>query len=389
MWSRAVLGIVVAVLGLFCLLGAPTRPALGDDKDKAKTAQPAQPKELEPRPFTLQGKDLELPKVLAELAKQTGNTVEDRRREKTDIRIKLDLKNVTFWQGLDTIAKEADLRVNPYERDGKLALADGPYLAMPTSYSGLFRVTIKRLDTSKMLDTDSHQLIVFLEVSWEPRFKPLLMETRPDSLVVQDDKGRAVEVGEDGKGKGNVGNKMATEIRVPMPAPQRSALRLGVFKGKLAATGPTRMLTFTFDKLSKIEKGVGARKETKDGVTVHLRELRAEQEEDEQIWAVGLMLEYPAGGPKLESFQSSLVSNEIYLEKEKDGIKQRFPNNLAYETGGGDMDDNKEVIRYRFGDDSSKKLVLGKFSDWKIVYRIPGRMTEVPIPFEFKDVALP
>jgi hypothetical protein len=102
---------------------------------------------------------------------------------------------------------------------------------------------------------------------------------------------------------------------------------------------------------------------------------------------VGLLLEYPADGPKFESFQSWLVNNEIYLEKEKDGIKQHFPPNLGYETD--DATDTRALIKYRFGDEPDKKLLLGKFSDWRLVYRTPGKIAEIPIPFEFKDIPLP
>jgi hypothetical protein len=31
----------------------------------------------------------------------------------------------------------------------------------------------------------------------------------------------------------------------------------------------------------------------------------------------------------------------------------------------------------------------GKISDWKLVYRTPGRIVEVPVPFEFKGLDLP
>jgi hypothetical protein len=388
MSSRVVLTTVVALLGLLALC-LPLRRALGDDTAKAKPAETEQPKELTPKSVTLQEKEITVGKALAELAKQTGNQVEDRRqsKDKDTANIKLDLKNVTFWQALDTIAKEADARVSLYERDGKLALLDGPHQVLPVSYSGLFRVTVKRIDLNHLLESDTRTCVIYLEVAWEPRFQPLFMETRPDSLVVQDDKGRALETPEGGKGLAGVAKRLAADIQVRLPAPKRSAAHLGLFKGKLAAMGASKMLTFTFDKLAKVEKATEARKETQGGVTVHLRELRPEGQGDDQIWTIGFLLEYPADGPKFESFQSWLGNNEIYLEKEKNGIKQRFPPNLGEESG--DQSENKALVRYRFGDEPEKNLVLGKISDWKLVYRTPGKISEVPIPFEFKDLPLP
>ena len=377
------------VFGPLVLVLCALAPAQDKAKDGKGQANPDLPKELVPKLFTYQGKDLEVGKVLGELAKQTGNVVEDRRRTKEAGKIKLDLKNVTFWQALDAIAKEADAKVSLTQREGKITLVDGPHIAMPVSYSGLFRVTVTRVDTSRILDTDAHTCIIHMEVAWEPHFQPLLMETWPDSLTIEDDKGRAIDIPEGGKGKGEVGSRNFTALRMTVPAPQRSANQIKVFKGKLSAIGPVEMIAVTFDKLDKIEKKEQARKETVKGVTVHLRELFPEQEGEEPIWRVGLLLEYPADGPKFESFQSFVVRNEIYFEKEKDGVLQRFPYNLNLETPGNEESDNRAFVRYRFGDQPEKNLVLGKISDWKLVYRTPGKIAEVPLTFEFKDLPLP
>jgi hypothetical protein len=366
------------------LLHWTAQEANADGKDQESEV----PKELAPKMMNLQGPNIPLSKALTELESQTGNHVEDRRREKDQAKqLKLDLKNATFWQALDAIAKAADARVSLYERDGKIALVDGPHQEMPISYSGLFRVTIKELHLHRYLDSDAHSCDIKLEVAWEPRFQPLLMETRPDTLVVQDDKGRAIEIPEEGKGPVAIGRPMVQTINLRIPAPQRSAKQLGLLKGNLAVVGPTRMLTFAFDKLAKIEKAADAQKQTKEGVTVHLRELRSEGGSGEEVWTIGLLLEYPLGGPKFESFQSWIVNNKICLEKEHAGIEQQFPPNLGYETD--DQTDTKAIIRYRFGDEPDKKLTLGKFSDWKLVYSTPGRIVEVPVAFDFKDLPLP
>lgn len=385
--SRVKLAGTIPLLGALLLLCSPG-PWVGAAEHQTKDANADVPKELAPKTITLQETNIPLSKALRELANQTGNPVEDRRREKEDIKLsKLDLKNATFWQALDAIAKVADARISLYERDGKIALVDGPHQMMSVSHNGLFRVAIKELHLHHFLDSDAHYCDIKLEVAWEPRLQPLFLQIRPDTLTVQDDKGRAIEIPEEGRGPIPVGRPLARTIDVRIPAPQRSAKQLGVFKGQLAVTGPTKMITVTFDKLSKIEKAAEARKETKDGVTVSLRELRSEGGGGDEIWTVGLLLEYPPEGPKFESFQSWLINNQIYLEKEQAGIRQQFPPNLGYETD--DQSDTKAIIRYRFGDEPEKKLTLGKFSDWKLVYRTPGRIVELPVPFEFKDVPLP
>ena len=269
-----------AMISLFCL---SANSLLGDDNAKKKKNVPAQPTELDPKPFTLQGKEILVGNALAELEKQTGNHVEDRRANRDEaLKIKLDLQKVTFWQALDAIAKEADAKVSVFERDGKISLADGPHLALAVSHSGLFRVTAKRINAYRALDTDSHLMDIFLEVAWEPRFQPLLMETRPDSMEAQDDKGRNLEIPDEGKQPASVNEKKAAEVQIRLPAPQRSAGKLSSFKGKLAAMGPSKTLTYTFDKLSVIEKKEEAKKLTQDGVTVHIRQLKTEGEAEDQ-----------------------------------------------------------------------------------------------------------
>jgi hypothetical protein len=365
-------------MGLLLILfvSLPELPA--DDAGKGK--QPGN--DLAPKLVNLRQQEVPLSKALAEVFRQTGNQVEDRRQEKDDKTLTLDLKDATFWRALDLISQEADARISLYESDGIIALRDGPFQALPVSYSGVFRVAVKRLDAVRMLDPEAHYCKVHLEIAWEPRFQPFLMETQPATLAVRDDKGNVLQIPDEEKEQFPVNRRTATELELRLPAPRRSAAQLGLLKGSLSVLGPSKMLTFTFDKLAKIEKRADARTEAQEGVTVHLRELRIDDGAD-PIWTIGFLLEYPPDGPRFESFQSWLVNNEIYLEKGT----QRLPNNLGYETD--DQTDNKAILRYRFTSEPDKKLILGKPGDWKLVYRTPGKIVEVAVPFEFKDLPLP
>jgi hypothetical protein len=379
--------IVLALLLLFSGFMQVSEARAQDKGAKPQNGADDLAKELTPRLFTIEGKDLPLSKVLEALATQTGNALADRRANREeDTKVRLNLKKVTFCQAADAIAKAIDARVSFAERDGIIALVNGPFLALPVSYDGLFRVTITRMELVHQLDSDSRIGTIYLEVAWEPRFQPLMMKTKVDSLDIQDDKGRSVDTPEAGEGMAPIGQRQSAMLRLAINAPLRSAAQLKVFKGKIAAVGPSKMITFRFDKLAKIDPQ-SERKEVQDGVALHLRELRSEGQEGDQVWTAGLLLEYPPDGPKFESFQSWLVNNKIYLEREKDGIRQNFPPNLGYETD--DTTDNKAIVRYRFGDEPAKNFILGKFSDWKLVYKTPGKIAEVSIPFEFKDVPLP
>jgi hypothetical protein len=362
------------------LSAAPVKP---ENAESAQANAGEVANDLAARTVTLEG-DVLVAKALAELTKQTGIQVEDRRRVEKQVKVKLDLRQTPFWRALDTIAREADARVSLYHREGKVTLVDGPHLALPTSYSGPFRVVLKRLNAVRDLETDAHFCVANLEVAWEPTLKPFLVETLSDSLVITDDKDRKLEVLDLGKGEIPVAGPLAMTIELRLPAPQRSAAAIGLLKGTFAVIAPSKMLTFTFDKLKPIARPGDHRKETQEGVTVILRELTVVKDE-EQLWTVGFLLEYPEDGRKFESFQSWLLDNQLYLEKGPG--KQRFPANGGYETGGQTA--TRAAIRYRFIEEPEKKLLLGSPGEWRLVYRTPGRIVEVPVPFEFKNLPLP
>lgn len=370
-------------VGLFALIGLMfAGSARGDDKPKPESSAAVTVKKV-----TIQDKEILLSKALAEISRQTGNEIEDRRQGKEDVKIKLDLKNATFWQAVDAVAKAADANVGVFERDNKVTLNDGPFQALPTSYDGLFRIRIKRIQIAHNLETDGRQALFTMEIAWEPHFQPLFIEGQADDLYIEDDKGRTVELPEPNKGQVAASKKNAVEVVVRTNAPQRSAANLKVLKGKLSVTGPSEMLTFTWDKLARIDKKADYRKKTNKGVSVTLRELKQEGAAGDQVWTVGLYLEYPADGPKFESFQSWIVNNEIHFTREKEGLRQQLPPNLGYNTD--DQSDNNALISYRFGDEPDRKVFLGKFADWTLAYKTPGKVLEVPVSFEFKNLSLP
>jgi hypothetical protein len=364
------LGLVVAVGSV----PAPVRSA--DPKD-----DPA--KSVVVKTVTFKGKNSALSKVLQTVQDQTG--IEVRRAMAEDPKIdELNLQKVPFWKALDDIAKAADLRVSLYHRDNKIALVEGPYREVPTSYSGPFRITLKKLITLRDLETGAHGCLAKLEVAWHPPFQPFLVETRPDSFALKDDKGLDQEMPRLDKAMGYVGgDRFATEIDVPIPALRRGVPRIGLFKGSLKMAGSAQMLTFTFDELKQ------AKAKDQDGVSVAITNFDAKVNEDkESLWTVAVALKYPPATFKSENFQINawLVRNQALLVSRK-------PNGPRYsENAGYDSDDvaaNQVVIRYRWVDDADKKILLGKPADWKFEYTTPGPVIEVPIDFEFKDVPLP
>jgi hypothetical protein len=152
-----------------------------------------------------------------------------------------------------------------------------------------------------------------------------------------------------------------------------------LLKGAISVIGPTKMIAFAFDKLGTSTGSKGARSETKEGVTMTLRDFRVEPDR----WTAVIALDYPPDAPDFESFESWLVNNEIYLQK--NGSSTRIPANGGYEID--DQAGHRAVMTYRFIED--EKVTLGKPEDWKLVYRTAGTIVKVPVRFEFKDLPLP
>ncbi|MBV9124162.1 MAG: hypothetical protein JO112_12460 [Planctomycetes bacterium] len=325
---------------------------------------------------TLQNPSLPLSQVLAELTRQTGIAVADRRqnREK-DPRLNLDLNRATFWQALDAVARQANLRLSLYEKDGHLALREGPYLVCPLSSQGPFRVAVKRLDLIRDWETAGHFGTAHLEIAWEPTLQPLFFQTRPDALVVQGAPGQVLKVVDSSSGLESVAGRSAVEVPVRLEAPPRTTPGLTLLQGSFSLVGPTTMLTFTLDDLAAVKGGQPNLQKTQEGVTLKVRGLSTGPDG----WIVSLVLTYPAEGPEFESFESWLANNEISLEKK--GTRQRV-STTQYEIE--EQVDHRAAITYYFNQSD-----LGRPGDWKLVYRTPGAIVRVPVRFEFKDLPLP
>jgi hypothetical protein len=342
-------------------------------------------RDLAARPVTLDG-EYTLGKALAELAAQSGTKVEDRREAGDDPQLKLKLTKVTFWEAIDTIAREADARVGVWERDGKIALRARPpnAAAPPASYNGIFRTTVKRISAVRNFEVENSGYLATLEIAWEPRFRPFLVELDPKALSFQDDKKRSLALeemeGETEKNKLAVSHRTAVTFDIPLPSLQRASAKLGLLKGNVQMVGPTRMDTFAFKStLAEMEKDPRARELTQNGVTVKVSKLDLPKDH----WTLVMALEYPADGPQFESFESWLVYNEIELRK-KDGSGV-FPNNAGYSID--DSAGNRAILSYNFVDGKTDKR--GSPDDWTVVYKTPGLIVDVPVAFEFKDLPLP
>jgi hypothetical protein len=344
--------------------------------DGADTSSPAPT--LPVKHVTLAATQQSLDAILADFARQTGISVTDRIGA-PEAKIDVNLKNATFWEALDAIASAASARVDLSGRDGRLALVKQGSSSRWVSYDGSFRTSVKRLTTSYDFDLDQGTTTLTLEVAWVPDLLPLYLESQPQRLRVLDDNGKTVPLTEEGSALAAVDGRLAFWLDVSLPVLPRKVSKLSLVEGKLSAVAPSKMLTFTFEPLDQLEKAApeGGRQLTQEGVICKIGKMVLARER----WTVRVELRYPEGNKKLDSFQSWVVNNEMVLVS-TDG-KRRLPSSSHVLEGSSSK---QATLSYNFKDLPGN--ARGKPSDWKLVYRTPARIIEVPIAFSFKDIPL-
>ncbi len=325
---------------------------------------------------TIQAKGIRLSEALQQLQRQTGNPITDIREqlggEVTNPAFDLDLKDVTFLEALDRVAKLADVTTTPATADGTIGIMGGTPPKEPlVRYVGPFRVAFRQFAEVRDLQSGTASANAQLEVAWEPRLRPMLLTLKAEELEIKDDQGREVKPQSMMESNEVVlrPENPAAELNLNLDAPDRTAKKLSRFRVKADVTIPARMKTFRFPSLAQ------------ENVTIKQGDVSATlqgTEVDEQVWKVNLQVAYPDNGPVFESFRQGLFNNRIWLQK-ADG--SRFEHNGGSSDNG--MSDGRLSFEYLFVD------APGKPADYQLVYEAPSKVITMPLEVEFADVSLP
>ncbi|WP_250847184.1 hypothetical protein [Aquisphaera insulae] len=325
---------------------------------------------------TIQAKGIRLSEAIQQLQKQTGNPITDMREqlgaEVTNPAFDLDLKEVSFHEALDEIARLAKVALNASTGDGSIGITAGtaPKAAM-VKYVGPFRVAFRQFSEARDLQAETATANAQLDFAWEPRLRPMMLTLKADQLAVKDDHGRVVKPQTMMESNELVlrPDFPTAELNISLEAPDRSATKLASFRVKADVMLPTGMKTFRFPSLAE-ENATSTQGDVK--VTLLRTEI------DETVWKVEVELVYESGGPALESYRQGLFNNRVWIQK-ADGSK--FDLNGGFSSTGAEG--GKLGFEYIFSD------VPGKPADYQLVYETPSKVVTVPIEFEFKDVPLP
>jgi hypothetical protein len=318
----------------------------------------------------------------ASIAEQTGNKLVDYRerfnQEGSDPKITVDLKEVPFWQALDTVLDAASLTIYNYdEEQGALAYTSRGDDAVPrlgkASYSGLFRLEPTRIEAVRDLKNSSmHSLKLVTDAIWEPRVRPIVLEVPLSDLSATDEKGG--EIGID-RAEGTLevpveGTNAAVEIELPLVAPARSVTQVGSIKAKMTAVVLGKVETFEFPDLDKLKSAELER----GGVTVTVESCR----KNGDIYDVSMRVRFDKAANALESHRGWIYNNECYLIDPKG---QRNENAGLEATL---LDTNEVGLSYKF--DLGENVSPAKH---KFVYRTPAAVIKIPVEFELKGIDLP
>jgi hypothetical protein len=335
---------------------------------------------------TITGKGIRLSEALQQLQKQTGNAITDIREqmgaEVTNPALDLDVRNKSFFEALDEIAKLADVSTSYSTGDGSIGIMGGasatPAPGMPANkgtplveYSGPFRIELQQLNVARDFRAGTAVANIRLEAAWEPRLRPMLMKLKAEEIKVSDDRKKVVKPQIEKESEEVVlrPENPAAEINLNLDAPEREAKKLAWLLVKADVTIPAGIKTFKFPSLS--QKHVTSKQED---VTVTLEDI----EVDEQVWKVNVTLMYPGEGPAFESYRQGLFNNRLWLQR-ADG--SRFEHNGGFSNTGSDG--GKLSFEYLFVD------APGKPEDYQLIYETPSKVLTIPLEFKFKDVILP
>lgn len=313
---------------------------------------------------------------------QTGNQFVDFRerfnQDITDPKIKVELDKVPFWQALDTVLDAGNLTLYEFDDEANaLAYTNRDENVLKrvghATYSGLFRLEPSRIEAVRNLkNPSSRSLRLTVDVSWEPRVRPIVLQQPLGDVAAKDENGNELTLdGTQGELEFPVeGTNSAVEMDFPLNAPERSVKQIGSLKGKLMATVLGRVEAFEFADLDKIKQA----EQERGGVIVAVDAARKNNE----IYEVEMRVQFDKAANALESHRGWIYNNECYLLDSKGNRIE----NAGLEANL--LDVNEVGLSYKFDLGEAKSL-----AGFKFVYKTPAAIIRIPVEFELKGIDLP
>jgi hypothetical protein len=343
----------------------------------AHAADPTAEELLKPTRLTLINAGNDLPAVLKEIEKQTGNKLVDEATRGRELpKWNFSLSDREFWPLLDKFLDAASLELHSQSSNGGLPVIPREHGRLPrygrAIYVGPFRLVVTHVASELDFQTlGEHRASVALEITWEPRLKPLLFTQSVGDLQLLADEKTPVAIME---GLTELTTEASAEsytinLNVPLQLPGKQLSTISLLKGKIKALVATRTAEFRFDELDKssnVEKSDG-------GVGITLSGSR----ENQGLTELHMQVRFDDALPEQIAMGSWNFQSETFLEN----AEGKRIDHSGFETT---MQSPRELGLAFYFDIPAEELAK---ATW--IYRTPAAIVEVPIEFEFKGIKLP
>lgn len=325
--------------------------------------------------LSLSGK-MTVPEAFERIQKDSGNKVMLQGADgMSGMEVSFDHENQPFWEVVGSIMQQANLRINAFgATDGELVLMPGAQYAddtPPAFTSGPFRVDVLSAQSTRAFTTQMDgQLQLSLQVSWEPRMKPVFMQipmSEVEAKLSDDSNLKATNPQAAPEIPLNFGG-CSTQIDLQLERPARSFDKIENLKGSFVVAVPSERHQYVFEKF-----GNGARQSEKYGdVSVTLEGARR----NGAVYEMRILVEFGNSQGALDSFRGWILSNEAYLLDPK----QVRLENVGLQTYA--VTPNAVGIAYLF-------QINGDPNDFQLIYESPGMITKQTVEYELNDITLP
>ena len=329
--------------------------------------------------ITLQG-EMPLLDALAALEQQSGNSIIDFRgrfgQAATNPAVRVDFQDEPFWKALDHLLDQVGLTIYNFSgQPGALAVVargDGERdRAERATYSGLFRFEgVSLIARRDLRDPSGDSLRLAIEVAWEPRVAPIVLQMPLDAIQAVDETGQAIPV-EAVRTQLEIPAETgipATEIQIPLKLPDRQTRQIATLQGRMSALVPGRVEDFVFDEprdAKLVEQRVA-------GVTVTLEQVRKNLD----LFEVRVRVRFDQADIALESHRNWVYNNEAFL-LDPEGAR------VDHDGMQATLQREDEVgVAYLF--DRQEGLEGCQF-----VYRSPVVIVALPVVYQLTEIPLP
>jgi hypothetical protein len=234
----------------------------------------------------------------------TGNVVEDRGADNFG-KVTLPNQPTPFWPLLDELARQTQRQIVPRRGGGLLLLPQlaAPAAAMSPVYAGPFRARLKQVTAMRHFnDPALDQLVVMVELLWEPRLSPWLLRLMPSSVRLTENS-QTTTVDQGGQVTFRLLGEPGLDLPIRLPLPARQRLQLDSLTISAAIVVPPDRVVVPFERVEPTPAREFA------GIQVRLRQV--DREAVTGRWQVVTEVTYP--NLDLESHQA-WVFGSVQLE---------------------------------------------------------------------------